>query len=614
MSLLLLLQSDAAPPIEDIGRRYITAQLLDHTGAVVAGDPLANAFGITWFDERDGPGHGSLSLSLSEAGAAELLPGRYINCLVSTGSGGTPRVRFTFEIEGNPEYKIIQEGEEHDQIITVEGRGWGCVFDQTNIEPGANMTLRLDSSWRLFSFASPDFPNTAGWVAAQELYEYLDGVTYGYRYQQASDGLYYPAPIGWPFNTSLNIYDPDSPPGANYTETYWIWPPGEELSVGWAFFRNTFVAATDDVYTYAITGDNFFTLFLEGIPVLGENEEVHCWLGWKDEGTFLEAATYSIAAVVENPDWPLTNPGGFLQNVYKIGAGNLPETHVLSSDDSWQCLFVDAGGYWPGWTPGQILDTLISESVARGSLSVYDSHTFTDTVDSNGDAWRPSDPAFDSPYVPSFAVEVGSSIMETLNQMVAEGLGHWHAQPGSLVLDVWRAREGTPSSSATLAAGVNLRALERNATAAYANALLVQWVNGYIRVEDSAEIIARGDRIEDFYSTDATSEADAERLGLQELARRTQTGFPAIVVVVEPTSAADCPYEAYFVNDWVTVPAVGGGTEIVRVLSIAASHDDEGVVIWTLELNAKLSVPERRTNDLLRTIGGRNQIIRGTVQ
>lgn len=607
MSLLLVFQSDPATEV-DIGLRVVTAGLLDRDGSPIAGDPLLKAFDITWYDEEDGPGHGSLSLPLSEAGASELLPGRFINGIIN-GS-----VRFTFKIEGNPEYKIIQEGEEFAQIITVEGRGWACEFDEVIILPAAVLSLRLDTSWRLFSFASPDFPNTSGWMAADELYEYLEGVAYGYRYQMAPDGLLYPSPIGWPYNTSPNVYDPASPPGADYEPTYWIWVPGEEDSLGWAFFRSTFTIPTNGAYTYAVTGDNYFTLFIEGTPVLGESDDILCWLGWKDESTFFEADTYSIAGVVENPDWPVAlNPGGFIANVYALGLNNMPETHIKSTDSSWSCYFVDAGGYWPGWTPGQIIDTLISEAVARGGLVAYNSHTFTDDLDSATEAWRPSDPDFDSPYVPSFAVQVGSTVMAALSQMHNEGLIHWHVKPGTLILDVYRARTGSPASMATLD-GTNLRALERNATAPYANALLVQWENGYVWVTDPAEISSYGTRVEDIYSSDATSQADAERLGNQELIRRAQSGFPSVVAVVEPTSAADTPYEGFTVGDYVTIPAVGGGTELVRVLSIAVSHDGEGFAIWTLELNAKLEVPERRTNDLLRTIGGRNQVIRGAAQ
>jgi hypothetical protein len=116
-----------------------------------------------------------------------------------------------------------------------------------------------------------------------------------------------------------------------------------------------------------------------------------------------------------------------------------------------------------------------------------------------------------------------------------------------------------------------------------------------------------------FFSSDATSSDDATQAGETELLRRSQDGFPAIVVTVEPTATTDCPYEGFTLGDWVTIPAVGGGTELVRVLSIACSQDSEGNAVWTLELNEKLQVAEAQEQELLRQIGGRLQVIQGTV-
>ena len=147
----------------------------------------------------------------------------------------------------------------------------------------------------------------------------------------------------------------------------------------------------------------------------------------------------------------------------------------------------------------------------------------------------------------------------------------------------------------------------------YANALLVQWEHGYVEVEDSAAITSYGTRVAGFFSSDATSSDDAEQAGRTELLRRSQEGFPAIVVTVEPTAAGDCPYEGFTLGDWVTIPAVGGGTEVVRVLSIAARQGKNGNATWTLELNQKLQVPEEQDQQLLRQIGGKLQIIQGTV-
>jgi len=211
--------------------------------------------------------------------------------------------------------------------------------------------------------------------------------------------------------------------------------------------------------------------------------------------------------------------------------------------------------------------------------------------------------------------------MNALEELDAQGWINWHVRPGTWILDVMRGRApASPTSLATFAAGTNLVAFERSATAPYANVLMVQWEGGYVVVEDAAAITAYGTRVEDGYSTDAPSEEEAILQGENELLRRAQSQYPAIVAVVEPTSVADCPYEAFETGDYVTVPAFGGGTEVVRVLSIQCTQDDDpqsgtfGYAIWTLELNNKLDVPERKTTRLLQQLGGRNQVVRGSVQ
>lgn len=598
----------------------ITAQLLDYDGTVVSGTPMANALNVRAYDERNGVGHGQASVMLSEAGSAQLLPGRYVNVLAA----GV--VVFTFKIEGNPKYEEIQRGEEYEQVITVSGSGWGMVLNESQVYPEVPFDVPLDTSWRLFTFASPSFPNAGSWAPAVEIYEYLDGVTVTPlrgRFQQAPDLQVYPSPIGFPWPLSPNNGPPNLPvgTGGGYEPTYWIWSEAghntEEFELGWFFARKTFTVVDRNIYVFDMTADNFFTYFLEGVPTQGEADDHFVWMGWKDFNVDLPDGTYTVAVVVENVsigvagEGTTANPGGFITAAYIVDQNNVPIDMMFVSDDSWDCLFVPVTGVWPGWTPWQIVDKLIDEAVARGGLTVFNSLTGSATVDTAGDAWRPLDPSFDSPYVPSFAVKVGSTILDTVMQLHDEGWVDWHVRPGTFILDMWRARQPSPSSSATLAAGVNIRALERNTTEPYANALLVQWSQSYYPIDDAPAIAAYGTRVEAMYASDATSEEDAKRIGKTELEKRSQEAYPSVIVIVEPTGSSDCPYEAYDVTDFVTIPAVGGGTEIVRVLSIDIQQDPEGYAIWTLELNRKLDVPERRQYELIQQIGGRNQIVRG---
>ncbi|MCA1807219.1 MAG: hypothetical protein LC687_05150 [Actinobacteria bacterium] len=600
--------------------RAVTAVLLESDGTTpVAGTPLANSFRRQFMDEINGPGFGSCALQVTDPGAVEVYPGRYVQILVA----GTPR--FTFQIEGDPQYKLVDPGEEHDEIMIFSGRGWAANLDQALVFP-MNMTLNLDSSWRLFSFASPDFPNDGAWVAADELYEYLDGTSYPsvispYRAPIAPDGLRYPAPIGYPFNTSINTLYIDPLDGTvtklpDYEDTFWIWPPGEELSLGYAFFRRELVLADDGFYAITVTGDNFFTLFLEGVPLLGEDTLVPIWKYWKEAEIFLEAGTYQLGAVVQNPLWTLgANPGGFIMNVYQNGPGAVPTTSILVTDDDWICDF-DAN-LWPGWTPGQIIVTMTDEATARGEMTAYAGDTFTATTDSDGDPW--ADAQDGSPYIPSFAADVGSTIMAALDRMVTQGHIDWHVHPDTLTLDAWSQGTAGTTPGVTLAEGVNLMTFERGSTTIYANALLVQWEKGFVQVpapadEPTAAQTAFGSKVADVYSTDASSEDEAIRLGEVELERRATAAWPAIIARVEPTSAADCPYEGFDLFDSLAVPAFGGGTEQAKVLSISLDEDKEGYAIWDLELNRRWLVPERRDAELLRNLGGRSGRGYGIVQ
>lgn len=635
MSLLLLFQSDAGPtpPPPDVGHRVVTAQLLDYDGSVVPGDPLLDAFDVSFYDELNGPGRGQISLALSDPGSAEIFPGRYVNVLVGTA------VRFTFKIEGNPQYNVIEEGEEFAQIVTVAGRGWGCVFDEAITYPTYNRNFVLGTSWRLFSFASPDFPNAGSWDPAIPYAEYLEGWDTWecyYHAQYAPDGLAYPSPIGFPWTTDpYNLVAGEKTD--NYVDTFWIRPADMPIfnEPGYYFFRTTITVENNPTaVTVTVTGDNFFTFFVEGIPILGEEISTAdhlMWLGWKQQEIFLPAGTYVVAAVVYNLGWDelapggsfdyppcelegwpggvtVGNPGGLLAAMYIENGPAFAPTHIKSTDDSWNSFWDP--DTWPGWTPGQIIDKLISEATARGAIAIFNSDTFGDNTDTNNEPWRPVVDTVDRPDIPTFALEIGSTLMSALQQMEEAGYIDWHVQPGNLILDVWRGRlPSSPTSSATLAAGVNLMGFERNATAPYANALMVQWEGGYAIVEDAAAITAYGTRVEDVYSSDAANEQEAILQGENELLRRAQEQYPAIVAIIEPTGPSDCPYEGFGIGDYVTVP----GPDVVRVYSINCQQDNEGYAVWTCELNAKLDVPERRTAQLLQQIGGRNQVVRGAV-
>ena len=100
----------------------LRVELLDTDGVtVISGDPLAKAFNVSWLDELNGPGYGSLDIPMSETAAiAELTQHRLVRCYV----GGVEA--FCWQIEAQPQIISVAEDEDHGQIMQVRGRGWAA--------------------------------------------------------------------------------------------------------------------------------------------------------------------------------------------------------------------------------------------------------------------------------------------------------------------------------------------------------------------------------------------------------------------------------------------------------------------------------------------------------
>lgn len=600
--------------------RDVTAQLIDTDGITVISGVLDDAFGIVFMKELNGFGTGTCSLALSDSDADDLTRGRFVQILVA----GT--ARFTFKIEGSPQYHQIDIGEESTQILTVSGRGWGCIWEEFVVYPdgGLDVSHVLDYSYRLFSFASMTFPNISGWGPAQEMYEYFDGISYGARVDSLIDPgadpddpaddvvKLYPAPIGFPW--------PNDPKNGNgfaptptYEPTFWVCADGapDEQSIGFHFFRGSFTLAGEQDTKFMITGDNLFTLFLNGIPILGEADDTLVWKGWKEVTLTLPAGEYVVGAVVENIDADVTyNPGGLLLAIVAVAIypGDIETTDTLALLTSSAADLVGsffAADEWPGYSPSQIIDVVGDEAQSRGAIPAYVGSTVAEFTDSNGNDWDSLDPDTTLEFVPTFSVRLGSTGGDVLRQLHDEGWIDWMFQGDSLTLDAFTPLSLGGASAATFTAGTNITGLERGESKPYANVLLVQYANGFTESEDLAEVIAAGGRIEDVYSTDAATVDEAQRLGRVELVRRAVDANPAVLISIEPSSAADCPFEAFDVGDNVTIPGAFAGTQVVQVLSISCEQDDEGHATWRMELNARWRSPEAEAIDLLRTIGGK---------
>lgn len=591
----------------------------DSTTLVAA---LPNAFGMGFVDEYNGYGRGRMSLSLSDANSDELIRGRFIRLYLN----GV--LNATFKIEAD-DYVAPGGRGAVNKVITVSGRGRACIYDEPIVdkEPAIPDGAPLDPLFRNFWCFSPGFPNLGDWGAPTEQYEFKDGVAAGrgraVRLKSAEDEItgdpiydIFPSPVGFPWPLAPHNGDGFAPT-PTYVPTYWTTADGapSETAVGMHFFRGSFTLAGSQQTKFAVTGDNWFLLVLQSAPILGEDADMLAWVGWKEVTIELPAGDWLVGAMVENVDVPelASNPGGFLFNAIAMsvypGEVDTSETIALLSSNAADWLSTFSADFWPGYTPGQILQELITEIQARGGLTQHGSEGFTDFLDSGGAAWDSADPDTELEFVPLFAVRMGETVGKALEKLHQEGWIDWHVTPAG-VLEMWSQGTGGVSSGVSFVEGVNIGdgGLRRSRSKPYANALRVQWAKGFIWVTDPTEITAYGTRVEDMYSTDAATPDDAARMGRIELARRTASSRAAIRMSIEPVDpdGDDCPYIGFQIGDYVTIPTPAGGTEEVQVLTISCDSDEKGYAVWSLELGLPWLNPDQSARDLLRAIGGKS--------
>ena len=246
---------------------------------------------------------------------ALLIPGCRLRCWLY----GVPA--FTFIVENAPETIFTSPSEEIGEVIRVSGRGWVAEYDSARIYPYGGVSHPLNPQQRTWSFATPNFPNQSGWGSPYSEGEqrYVLPTRSVTKERKVIIGEVLKDPLG---QIILDQYG-DRVPGPNSstrTETipwpapmdwqvpaaHWIWGTADTEVEGYNYFRTQFSLGDTRAVTIAATADNLYTVFLDGIPIIGDNENHLCWQEWKFIEVTLEPGTYTLGAVVVNV--PLSSP------------------------------------------------------------------------------------------------------------------------------------------------------------------------------------------------------------------------------------------------------------------------------------------------------------------
>lgn len=565
-------------------------ELRSKAGALITDLPLARD--ITWNDALSAVGDGSFTLPGDDPNGASLIVGREIWCFY----------RGTFA-----QHLLLQRpaarskhaaGEESEQVWSVAALSVADELTYVKVTPfydwdwTALPPLPFNPKHRPYTFATPqyvivDSGNPAGWhqavegVGATELdtirHVMIDYITVigGIEYVESLEA---PAPLEW-----------------KVPEAYWIWPQADTFVPGYAFFDDEFVVTEQQTVRFDVTADNEYTMFIDGHPILG-NDETRGWQNFERYEEVFQPGTYSLRFVAKNDPWdvPEANPAGLLYAVYT--ADNDDNVTGLLAWSSSTTLSLGYPTEWPGMTAGQIISDLFYEAQQRGLLSGW-TLDFSSTTDTDGDLFPP---------IPEFSVPIGSSYVDVLRDLVKQGWIDFRALPGR-TLQVWNASDGYDSGIAiTVTGNVGTQQVESSdfepISDAPISALIINYDTGTTRIEDPAAAAAWGTR-EEWVSVSASTEEEAIRQGEDILAKNNEPHW-SNVVQMRPTSDADAPYLGFQLGWQVDAPDITDGPDLPRrVVNIQMSQDENGNAVPILDLENRVEPPEQPFNDLIESLG-----------
>ena len=570
----------------------IHVSLYDRTNTVQVAD-LEFAFNVQWQEAINDVGMGKFTLALTDSDVALLQRGQHVRCSVYSASHV-----FTWRVE-LIEYTRIISDEEHGQIVDVSGRGHSARLGDSKIYPPLGITQVPAVETRSQSFASPEFDDSS-WPAPVEVAYFGDLNTW---WTGLFDDVLTPAPFGWP-----------TLPFA----TVWIWSEssGNDTPAGICYFRRQFTLDADVLdMTIIATGDNYWTLYLDGAALLGDNTNPEAWMEHRRVQLDLKAGVHTFAAVVNN--WR-QSPAGFLCSVYTetnitcvdqppvwnevtetwdavdpICTDAGPHPYIVS-DSNWKCL-----GYplkEPGHSPGEVILQLLAESQARGQLTDVQAN-FTATTDTGGAEWDT---------MGEIGFSIGDSILDALNFLATGGWCDWYLHPvpmvGKMILSMWAGEtRGFANQSVVFAAGVNIVDISHSQPGRVVNRLLVKYADGLFVLDHAPSQASMGEIVEEYLTLDAANRQEADRQAIRALSVAVSEE-PAITITLECVGL-DRPYVDWWLGNFIVAPDETGNLMWYRILGVTITEDDMGDATVQVELNRRVFNLEKQRTNLFQTLG-----------
>lgn len=461
----------------DVSIKPFSVAIYDPNDLTTPLSTLEDTFSRSFNDEVNDPGSGTFAFGNIDTDAAtNVAMGNWNNFYVYG------NLAFTMLVEGL--HKVTyDQGEEHDQITVVSGRGHVAEWEDSVMYPSRGVDSLPIEDDRVFNWTSLSYVHT-GWKNAKQIIR-----------QDQDSAPWGGDPVEW------SEVDPTA---------YWIWDTSG--TIAWAkpgicYFRRFFnVEANVSKIGIYYAADNSCRIFLDGVPIADQDHQgpefatsftdadvtegqhliavevtndplpgsssfapppspvTHTvvsgdtlWgiaktyygdgLQWRQIYNANQAQIQTDAenAGLWDPDDPghwifpgqvftipginqssgVYNPGGFIASIFEYTAAG-PGDLIVHTDSAWKLVAYPAEP--PGMTVGNVLRLARKEAFNRGNTWINDWQLmFTDSVDSAGKAW---------PVVSDIATKVGTNYLTFLQELSVTYIDFW-AAPGTKKLYAW---------------------------------------------------------------------------------------------------------------------------------------------------------------------------------
>lgn len=263
----------------------------------------------------------------------------------------------------------------------------------------------------------------------------------------------------------------------------------------------------------------------------------------------------------------------------------------------------------PGWTPGEILLTLLEEAAARGvRMASLLTPNFTTTHDSEGEVW-------DEPIDWTFSVGK-DTLLTVANRMEEMGCDIW-IDPDTYALNVVNRRGVDRSiyqydvdgitvlkSPVIFRVGKNLRRTQIKSQGKIKNNLAIKTQEGWQPIpeqdDDSVSLYGVIEGTLDTNASPALSQTLADVIFVQ---RANEEEGASYDVYLPPEGLI--PHVDFKVGDWVLAPDEQGLLVRRRIMSISTEMTPSaGRAMYTLEFDTIFRDNEDRINRVLQKLGG----------